>query len=603
MKYFLRALIFLFVAAGFFFVETGFAEESSWWNNQWGYRKKVAFDTTKTGSDIAENLVGAPVLLRLHSGNFDFTKALDDGSDIRFIKGDDETDLKHHIEYYDSIDEIGLVWVNVPMILAGSDQDYIRMYYGNKNAMGGQDAAGTYDVNQVAVYHFSEMENLPEDSTAYKNNAGSFMGTQGLPSVVGNGVSLNGAGDRIMIPSSPSLSFKDGITFSLWVKLLMPQDDSCLFAMNSEGRTLEVRVDESKIYVLLKEGDNIINSLEKTADVSTDKWRHFAFTAATKQRITIFLDSLKITWTDIDSFSFENVTDISIGSDVKGEACFSGDIDEINISNLVRSDAWIRALYASQAPDSLMCGFVEEEIYEGGGLPTFYFATIAKNISLDGLIIIGILIIFAVMSWIVMIGKSFNLWYIEKDDRAFMGSFRDSRPVPREEDEDTDYPSSVLYRIYAAGWREFNTMAHGDSIEEISGDAEKAGVKISKKALEKVKNALERSYAEEARALNSWMVLLTMAITGGPFLGLLGTVWGVMNTFASLAEAGEASITAIAPGVSSALATTVFGLIVAIPALFGYNYLAVKVRKATGEMDLFMDELTTMFEQYEEQEK
>jgi biopolymer transport protein ExbB len=81
-----------------------------------------------------------------------------------------------------------------------------------------------------------------------------------------------------------------------------------------------------------------------------------------------------------------------------------------------------------------------------------------------------------------------------------------------------------------------------------------------------------------------------MAITGGPFLGLLGTVWGVMNTFAAMAEAGEANIMAIAPGVASALSTTVFGLIVAIPALFGYNFLASRIKKITADMDIFLDQ-------------
>jgi biopolymer transport protein ExbB len=97
------------------------------------------------------------------------------------------------------------------------------------------------------------------------------------------------------------------------------------------------------------------------------------------------------------------------------------------------------------------------------------------------------------------------------------------------------------------------------------------------------------------------MVLLTMAITGGPFLGLLGTVWGVMNTFAAMAEAGEANLTAIAPGVASALATTVFGLIVAIPALFGYNYLSGKIKNITADLGIFVDDITVKLEQLVEE--
>jgi biopolymer transport protein ExbB len=107
---------------------------------------------------------------------------------------------------------------------------------------------------------------------------------------------------------------------------------------------------------------------------------------------------------------------------------------------------------------------------------------------------------------------------------------------------------------------------------------------------------MEESYIKEDKKLNSWLVLLTMAITGGPFLGLLGTVWGVMNTFAAMAEAGEANIMAIAPGVASALSTTVFGLIVAIPALFGYNFLAGRIKNISADMDIFMDQFLLRIE-------
>src|SRR3546814_20373345 len=87
------------------------------------------------------------------------------------------------------------------------------------------------------------------------------------------------------------------------------------------------------------------------------------------------------------------------------------------------------------------------------------------------------------------------------------------------------------------------------------------------------------------------MVLLTIAISGGPFIGLLGTVLGVMITFASVAAAGEDNINAIAPGIAEALLATVAGLAVAIPALFGYNYLLSLVEEITTANQIFVDEL------------
>lgn len=87
------------------------------------------------------------------------------------------------------------------------------------------------------------------------------------------------------------------------------------------------------------------------------------------------------------------------------------------------------------------------------------------------------------------------------------------------------------------------------------------------------------------------MVLLTIAISGGPFLGLLGTVVGVMITFAAVAAAGDVNINAIAPGIAAALLATVAGLAVAIPALFGYNYLLSRVEEIGADDQIFVDEL------------
>lgn len=100
----------------------------------------------------------------------------------------------------------------------------------------------------------------------------------------------------------------------------------------------------------------------------------------------------------------------------------------------------------------------------------------------------------------------------------------------------------------------------------------------------------------ESQKLNAWMIVLTLGVSGGPFWGLLGTVWGVMNTFASLAEAGEANLTAIAPGVASALACTLFGLLVAIPALFGYSYLVAQMKNLNIDTRLFMEEFALKVE-------
>ena len=146
------------------------------------------------------------------------------------------------------------------------------------------------------------------------------------------------------------------------------------------------------------------------------------------------------------------------------------------------------------------------------------------------------------------------------------------------EDGEQDFQDSSMCRIYLAGRRELKRRL---------GNPEKS---LSPRAFNAFKVILEKGLTRENQKLNNWLLVLTMAITGGPFLGLLGTVWGVMNTFAAMAAAGEANIMAIAPGIASALSTTVFGLIVAIPALFGYNYLTGRIKNITADMYIFADE-------------
>jgi biopolymer transport protein ExbB/TolQ len=120
--------------------------------------------------------------------------------------------------------------------------------------------------------------------------------------------------------------------------------------------------------------------------------------------------------------------------------------------------------------------------------------------------------------------------------------------------------------------------------------------KISPAQMRMVQTAMERCVGETALKLESQMVLLSTAVSGAPFLGLLGTVWGVMDTFSDVATAGKANLAAMAPGVSAALITTVTGLLVAIPAMFGYNWLVTTLRGMIVELDNFGAELSSAIE-------
>jgi biopolymer transport protein ExbB len=121
---------------------------------------------------------------------------------------------------------------------------------------------------------------------------------------------------------------------------------------------------------------------------------------------------------------------------------------------------------------------------------------------------------------------------------------------------------------------------------------------LSGRSIQAIRASLDGGLVRETQKLNQLMVFLTIAISGGPFLGLLGTVVGVMITFAAIAAAGDVNVNAIAPGIAAALVATVAGLVVAIPALFGYNYLTSRIKEATTDMHVFVDEFVTKMAEF-----
>jgi biopolymer transport protein ExbB len=147
-----------------------------------------------------------------------------------------------------------------------------------------------------------------------------------------------------------------------------------------------------------------------------------------------------------------------------------------------------------------------------------------------------------------------------------------------------------VYRIFKVGAEEIR--------HRLAADRTGSAKVLSARSIQAIRASLDGSLVRETQKLNRQMVLLTIAISGGPFLGLLGTVVGVMITFAAIAAQGDVNVNAIAPGIAAALAATVAGLVVAIPALFGYNYLLSKVKNATSDMHVFIDEFVTKMAEY-----
>ncbi len=207
------------------------------------------------------------------------------------------------------------------------------------------------------------------------------------------------------------------------------------------------------------------------------------------------------------------------------------------------------------------------------------------------------LLIGSIFSWSVMITKLRMVSFAKKRSQDFLDAFRSHRRPLHIYEAGLRFDGSPLWSVYRAASREltFHLLGSQEVDDTFHARLEHAP-RLVPSQMRVVNSAMERAVGETALRLEAQMILLATAVSGAPFLGLLGTVWGVMETFGGVAAAGSASLAAMAPGVSAALITTVMGLLVAIPAMFGYNYLVTSIRAMVVQMDNFAAELSSEFE-------
>jgi biopolymer transport protein ExbB len=586
----------------------------AWWNGDWTMRKKITVDTTAAGVAIADPIGTAAVLIRLHDGNFQFANANENGDDLRFVAGDDKTVLPYHIEKYDSVLNEAFVWVKVPDLKPGTSTS-IWLYYGNRDnkAPKGDDPKGTYDADTVLVYHFAGQNVAPSDYTANGNNAQN-AGVSVDGSMIGGGLRLDGHG-AVTIPASPSLAWSDGaeMTWSAWIKPVALQSDAVIFSRRDGANTFLIGVDNGIPFAEVMSGKGTQRS-SAGAPIAAGSWHHLA-AVATEASLTLYLDGESYATLNNPLPALNSAALIG-GDPSAGDVGFNGEMDELEISKVARPAGFIKLAAIGQGGDDqaaklLVLGADEQQTNWLSFLSTGYFGIIFKSLSVDGWVVIGLLGVMACLSWFVMVNKISYLNGISKGNAAFMREWRhvaadltvldggdaeSARTLGGRVDKagQRTMRSSSVYRIYHIGVEE---IRHRLAADRSVGSAE--GRKgLSGRSIQAIRASLDGGLVRETQKINKLIVLLTICISGGPFLGLLGTVVGVMITFAAVAAAGDVNVNAIAPGIAAALLATVAGLAVAIPSLFGYNYIITRVKDATADMHVFIDEFVTKMAEF-----
>lgn len=561
------------------------AAADGWWQQDWSYRRHITIDTSPKGGNITQSAGRVPVLIRLHSGNFNFSDAQDAGTDIRFVAADNKTPLPFHIESFDPVLGMANIWVDVPDFPAAATKD-IFLYYANKKATAGADAPGTFDADYTLVYHFDDAAGTPvHDKTANANNSTTAVARADDGAIIGKGARFLGTG-ALNVPASPSLAVKAGdpFTFSAWVKYAAPQPRAALYARRDGAGTVVIGLDQGVPFADVN-GSTVPAKLKATRPLAANQWSHIAVT--TDGRLLNLYVNGHIAASAPGALPALN-TPTAIGGDVPtgGDASgFVGSMDEVRLSRTARSADAVLAETLAEGPPSKLIVFGADEKQAGFGFG--YFGIIVKSVTIDAWVVIGILAIMALISWIVMWSKSSYIGEVNKANDRFLVFYRERGGDPfaierdmKSHDRDRKrIARSSIYRVFHAGSQEMHRRAAGTG-----------NLQMDAQGIEVVRAMMDATYVRENQKLASNMVLLTIAISGGPFLGLLGTVVGVMITFAAIAAAGDVNINAIAPGISAALLATVAGLAVAIPALFGYNYLLTRSKNVTANMQVFVDE-------------
>ena len=572
---------FLLLALVWLSAFSGTAQAASWWQPEWAYRKPITLDASPQGGNVGGEIGRAPVLVRLHSGAFSFDGVKPDGSDLRFVAADDRTVLNHQIERFDPQSGIALVWVDVPGLSGTSPPTTIWMYYGNPKAPASGNGQLTFDPDYTLVYHFAENATPPRDTTAYGNHAQATV-TPLDGTVIGKGAQFNGT--ALTLPATPSLAVQAGgaQTVSMWARPDRFAPRQIVYARRDGAGSVLLGLDEGVPFV---EVDG--QRTPPAQPVQAGQWSHLAF-AADAGNVTLYVNgraagTLAVALPALD-------TPANVGADIATDAsantntAFIGAIDELRISRLARPAPALLADTVAQGADSRLTAFGPDEQQAGKS----HFGFILDSMPVDAWVVVSLLGLMFIGSWLIMIGKGRYFGRVSRANAAFAEQFHKVSGKPLGTLADLDRQrliepdikeNSTLWRLYQVAIEEMRQRHTRDGHGYLSAATIGA-----------IRASMDGAAVRENERMGKQMNWLSTTIEGAPYVGLFGTVIGIMLVFAVAAMAGAVDINSVAPGMAAALLCTAAGLGVAIPALFGYNWLAARSEAISADMTVFVDE-------------
>ena len=219
---------------------------------------------------------------------------------------------------------------------------------------------------------------------------------------------------------------------------------------------------------------------------------------------------------------------------------------------------------------------------------------LGRSLDSGGPIVLSVLVILILMSiasWAIFFSKWFYLRKLEKRTEHFLKIFTASRSLKDLNNHVDEYSYSPLREVFKNGYAELLRNSH---LKEQTHNSEMAiGA-----AMDNMKRNIQKTKLLQRRQLERFLSFLAITASSCPFIGLFGTVWGIMSAFEGIAQSGSTSLATVAPGISEALIATAFGLAAAIPAVIAYNISSNKIRRMMSSVDVFAADFLNIIERF-----
>jgi biopolymer transport protein TolQ len=215
--------------------------------------------------------------------------------------------------------------------------------------------------------------------------------------------------------------------------------------------------------------------------------------------------------------------------------------------------------------------------------------------SIAAQIIMSVLAIFSIWSWAIFLKKMFYFSKIKSLSKRFFSNYSYCQDIKELENMGYLLNDNPYGRILESGIEEYKKLKESKPMPSFGQNTKKENPRLNEELFDNIRLAMERTKITEISELETSLPVLSTFVSVSPFLGLLGTVWGIMQAFLEIRVRGSAHITIVAPGISDALITTVYGLLVAIPALIFYNIFRSRLNNFDSEFNKFISEVFVRF--------